>query len=430
MSELAIRVERLGKQYHIGRLKQSDQTMVETALRTMAGPLRRTAKVLRGQHTGAAELDDTIWALKDISFQVEQGEVVGIIGRNGAGKSTLLKLLSRITYPTTGRIEIYGRVGSLLEVGTGFHQELTGRENVYLNGAVLGMTRQEIDRKFDEIVAFSGVEKFIDTPVKHYSSGMSVRLAFAVAAYLEPDILLVDEVLAVGDVRFREKSMGRMSEIASEGRTVLFVSHNMGAISNLCERVLLLREGQIVKSGTPAEVIPEYLALDTPSEARVRLNAGDPHTALFEEIGICNADGLFINDLEVNKPFEIYAKYRIIRPLNSAQVGFAVVARDTGTTVFVTTHADTLEIANPILLPGAYTARVPIPGHFLNAGSYVVNARIFGIAGAEARIAHATAMQAISLHIHETGSVATHLYDRRGGLVIPRLKWIIEETSE
>jgi lipopolysaccharide transport system ATP-binding protein len=236
---------------------------------------------------------------------------------------------------------------------------------VYLNGALLGMTKQEIDRKFDEIVAFAEMDRFIDTPVKHYSTGMSVRLAFAVAAHLEPDILMVDEVLAVGDVRFREKSMGRMSEFAGEGRTILFVSHNMGAISNLCERVLLLREGQIVKSGTPAEVIPEYLALDTPSEARVRLNAGDPRTALLEEIGIYNADGLSINDLEVNKPFEIYAKYRIMRPLNSAQVAFAVVARDTGTTVFVTTHADTLETANPLLLPGVYIGRVSCQA-FLN----------------------------------------------------------------
>ncbi len=429
MGDIAISVENLSKQFHIGSLKKHE-TMAEAVLHSMTGPVRRTSKLLRGQHSGAAELDDSFWALKDISFQVKEGEVVGIIGHNGAGKSTLLKLFSRITYPTTGRIKIYGRVGALLEVGTGFHPELTGRENVYLNGAVLGMTKQEIDRKFDEIVAFAEIDRFIDTPVKHYSSGMSVRLAFAIAAHLEPEILLVDEVLAVGDVRFREKCMGRMSEIAGHGRTVLFVSHNMGAISNLCERVLLLQEGQFVKSGTPEEVIPEYLALNSSSEAKVQLNAGDPHTALLEEIGICNANGLFVNDLEVTKPFEIYVRYRIIRPLNGAQVGFAIIARDTGTIVFVTTHADTLETANPAILPGVYTGRVTIPGHFLNVGSYVINARIWGMAGAESRTAHATAMQAISFHIHETGSVAARLYDRRGGMVIPQLEWVIEETAE
>ncbi len=259
MSDIAISVENLSKQYHIGSLKRSE-TFAEAALHTMTGPVRRTLKLLRGQYSGAAELDDTFWALKDISFQVGEGEVVGIIGRNGAGKSTLLKLLSRITYPTIGRIKIYGRVGSLLEVGTGFHPELTGRENVYLNGAILGMNKAEIARKFDAIIAFSGVERFIDTPVKHYSSGMSVRLAFAVAAHLEPDILLIDEVLAVGDAEFQQKCLGRMGDIAEGGRTILFVSHNMAAIQHLCQRCILLENGHITFAGATNEVIAIYLS--------------------------------------------------------------------------------------------------------------------------------------------------------------------------
>ena len=201
----------------------------------------------------------SIWALKDVSFDINRGEVVGIIGRNGAGKSTLLKILSEITEPTEGRVEIHGRVGSLLEVGTGFHPELTGRENVYLNGAILGMKRAEIERKFDEIVAFAEVEKFIDTPVKHYSSGMYLRLAFAVAAHLEPEILIVDEVLAVGDAAFQKKCLGKMAGVAKEGRTVLFVSHNMPAITRLCERAILLDEGRLLQDGVSHQVVKAYL---------------------------------------------------------------------------------------------------------------------------------------------------------------------------
>jgi lipopolysaccharide transport system ATP-binding protein len=215
--------------------------------------------LLRGQATGAAELDETIWALKDVSFEVKHGEVVGIIGRNGAGKSTLLRILSRITEPTEGRARVRGRVGSLLEVGTGFHPELTGRENIYLNGAILGMKREEIERKFDEMVAFAEVEKFIDTPVKHYSSGMYLRLAFAVAAHLEPEILLVDEVLAVGDAQFQKKCLGKMGDVAKEGRTVLFVSHNMVALQSLCQRAIWLHDGQKMMDGGAAKVVAKYL---------------------------------------------------------------------------------------------------------------------------------------------------------------------------
>ena len=233
MSKIAIEVAGLGKKYHIGGPQKSYYRLTDQLADMFTAPFRRAGKLLRGQASGAAELDETIWALKDVSFQIKSGEVVGIIGRNGAGKSTLLKILSGITDPTEGYADIYGRVGSLLEVGTGFHPELTGRENIYLNGAILGMKKAEIERKLDEIVAFAEIDKFLDTPVKHYSSGMYVRLAFSVAAHLEPEILLVDEVLAVGDMAFQRKCLGKMDDVAQEGRTVVFVSHNMGLLQTV-----------------------------------------------------------------------------------------------------------------------------------------------------------------------------------------------------
>ncbi len=250
MSDIAIRANGLGKLYHIGRRRQAYRTLRET----MGGTLQR----LRTR-PATADADPTIWALRRVSFDIRQGEVMGVIGGNGAGKSTLLKILTRITEPTEGYVELRGRVGSLLEVGTGFHPELTGRENVYLNGAILGMRRAEIAAKFDEIVAFAEIDKFLDTPVKRYSSGMYVRLAFAVAAHLEPEILLVDEVLAVGDVAFQQKCLGKMGEVARGGRTVLFVSHNLAAVRRLCSSAILLRQGQLAGEGSPDAIIDEYL---------------------------------------------------------------------------------------------------------------------------------------------------------------------------
>ncbi|HZW03422.1 MAG TPA: ABC transporter ATP-binding protein [Anaerolineaceae bacterium] len=258
MTDFMLRVENLGKRYFIGR-KEKYRTFRESLTQTLSAPFRRSMQVLRGQSQQAAGLDQALWALKGVDFEIHQGDVVGVIGRNGAGKSTLLKILARITEPTTGRVRIRGRVGSLLEVGTGFHPELTGRENIFLNGAILGMHRAEIERKFDEIVAFAETEEFLDTPVKHYSSGMYVRLAFAVAAHLEPEILLVDEVLAVGDVAFQKKCLGKMGDVARTGRTVLFVSHNMAAISSLCSRGFLLERGQLVAAGEVAAVIDRYM---------------------------------------------------------------------------------------------------------------------------------------------------------------------------
>lgn len=269
MSDIAIRVENLSKRYRIGQ-REPYRALRDVLARGFAAPFRAAALAFR--RTPAATVDASVtnrhfWALKDVSFEVKKGEVIGIIGRNGAGKSTLLKILSRITEPTEGYAEIHGRVGSLLEVGTGFHPELTGRENIYLNGAILGMKKHEIDRKFDEIVAFAEIEKFIDTPVKYYSSGMYVRLAFAVAAHLEPEILLVDEVLAVGDAAFQKKCLGKMGDVAKEGRAVLFVSHNMAAIQNLCSIVYLFEQGQVITSGNPTDVIGRYLQVGSELES-------------------------------------------------------------------------------------------------------------------------------------------------------------------
>lgn len=269
MSDIAIKVENLGKLYQIGAQQERYRTLRETLVSSFAVPLRRMRSTF--QHSNVQPANDFIWALKDISFEVKQGEVVGIIGRNGAGKSTLLKILSHITEPTEGKVHLRGRVGSLLEVGTGFHPELTGRENIYLNGAILGMKKAEIERKFDEIVAFAEIERFLDTPVKRYSSGMYVRLAFAVAAHMEPEILLVDEVLAVGDAEFQKKCLGKMGQVAGEGRTVLFVSHNMGAVQGLCERGIWLEGGRVSMNGLVREAVFAYLAASSNRQACISI---------------------------------------------------------------------------------------------------------------------------------------------------------------
>jgi len=258
MSQNAVELEKIGKQYHIGSARTGHRSLQDMATEALLSPFRRAARML-GRAAGSADLDRTFWALRDVSMEVKHGEIVGIIGGNGAGKSTLLKILSRITEPTEGHGEINGRVGSLLEVGTGFHPERSGRENLFLNGAILGMKKVEIEQKFDEIVAFAEIEKFIDMPVKHYSSGMYVRLAFAVAAHLEPEILLVDEVLAVGDTTFQKKCLGKMSEVSRSGRTVLFISHSMATVENLCHKGILLAEGRVIYSGDMKQTVERYL---------------------------------------------------------------------------------------------------------------------------------------------------------------------------
>lgn len=315
MSDIAIQAESLSKLYKIGALKQRHDTLRDQLVGSVKSLFSSNGRYSR-QSSTPSSIDgqsDTIWALKDLSFEVKQGEVVGIIGRNGAGKSTLLKILSRITEPTSGRAEIYGRVGSLLEVGTGFHPELTGRENLYLNGAILGMRKAEINDKFDKIVAFAEIEKFIDTPVKHYSSGMYVRLAFAVAAHLEPEILIVDEVLAVGDVAFQKKCLGKMGDIARRGRTVLFVSHNMAAVQGLCSRACLLSAGQIIAEGLPTEVVRRYFAEPSqasPTSLAERKDRQGTGEIRFVKVCIVDGEGRPIDTALCGRDIGIVVSYR------------------------------------------------------------------------------------------------------------------------
>lgn len=355
-----IKVENLGKMYRIGARQASYHTLRETIAGAMQAPFKRLRR-------NGAENSRTIWALKAVSFEVMPGEVVGIVGRNGAGKSTLLKVLSRITEPTTGRVEIYGRIASLLEVGTGFHPELTGRENMYLNGAVLGMKRSEIERKFDEIVAFAEIEKFLDTPVKHYSSGMYMRLAFAVAAHLEPDILLVDEVLAVGDIEFQKKCLAKMDDVAKHGRTVLFVSHAMTAIAKLCTRTILLGDGEIAQEGNTERVIDYYLKEVSPA-------SNEGFTAINSEKQMFIAQARALDDRGEQKScfthdedLVVAITCKINRWVPNTVMGFNVTDHR-GRKVFTTNNPEWADL-EPRTGEVNVTAR--IPGHFLVPGRYV-----------------------------------------------------------
>ncbi len=321
MSQYAIRVDHLGKRYRIGE-RETYRALRDTLTSALTAPLRRVWS------RNATSASNTIWALKDVSLEIEPGEVLGVIGHNGAGKSTLLKILSRITEPTEGRAEVRGRVGSLLEVGTGFHPELTGRENIFLNGAILGMKRSEIARRFDEMVAFAGVERFIDTPVKRYSSGMYLRLAFAVAAHLEPEILLVDEVLAVGDAAFQKKCLGRMSEVAREGRTVLFVSHNLPSIEKLCQRVVVIDGGRVIASGDPVSSIATYLGARAEPQAGVDLLAVprlDPRlTPVYTRLELRASDGTPVSMVGSGEALEFHLSYTAPTDIISPSFGIIV----------------------------------------------------------------------------------------------------------
>lgn len=330
MSDVVIRAEGLGKKYIIGHETQRESY---TALRDVIARgaqnfLRKARDMVHGRPIIEGDELEEVWALRDVSFEIRRGEVVGIIGRNGAGKSTLLKILSRITDPSEGRVSIKGRVASLLEVGTGFHPELTGRENVFLNGAILGMARAEIKGKFDEIVAFAEVEKFIDTPVKRYSSGMYVRLAFAVAAHLDPEILIVDEVLAVGDIAFQKKCLGRMSKVAKEGRTVLFVSHNMEAIRKLCSRGLLLEGGRILLEGGADKVISRYIQTDTSLRTSFQIPSPDEGSgsAVATELAIENITCSRQNGFPVGTPWQVRVLFRIEHPTEHFIAGIGLVS--------------------------------------------------------------------------------------------------------
>lgn len=379
MTVAAIRVEGLGKRYKIG--EQAPYVTLRDSIAVAAGAARRrfTSRSWVRKRSGGGE--ETFWALRDVSFEVPTGQAIGIVGRNGAGKSTLLKILSRITEPTRGRAEVYGRFGSLLEVGTGFHPELTGRENTYLNGAILGMSRNEIERKFDEIVAFAEIERFIDTPVKRYSSGMYIRLAFAVAAHLEPDILLVDEVLAVGDAAFQKKCLGTMSEAAKEGRTVLFVSHNMVAVKGLCERALLLDGGRIVQDSTPADVIATYLGEGRVQHAEAlwedRAKApGNAHVRL-HRVRLLDSNKAVTPTLEAEHPFEIEIEFW--NEKHGSRLGATVVLyNEEGVCVFSSLSNREPTWHERSWPEGLFRSVCRVPGHLLAPGRFYVTLVLWG----------------------------------------------------
>lgn len=367
-SDKVIQVEKLGKRYSISHKKKekylSIRDTIADGIKSVGTKLRNPTKRLSKQH-------EDFWALKDISFDVERGDRIGIIGRNGAGKSTLLKILSQITEPTAGRITLRGRVASLLEVGTGFHPELTGRENIYLNGAILGMSKAEIRRKFDEIVAFAEVENFLDTPVKRYSSGMYVRLAFAVAAHLETEILVVDEVLAVGDAQFQKKCLGKMGEVsAAKERTVLFVSHNMAAVQSLCDRIIWLNHGELIKDGSPADVIPQYLKNSSAaSNERIWCNPetapGNHQVRLHRVCVVSVQDSDLIDEINVSTPIKVEFEYWNFLP--EAELNFS----------FVLYNFQDICIFNTASRPektpsGLISGKCYIPGNLLNDGGYRV----------------------------------------------------------
>jgi lipopolysaccharide transport system ATP-binding protein len=374
MTDIAIRVENLGKLYRIGpRLRY--RTLRDTLTAVMYAPFRRLPSLFGNSQSSIrnSQSNNTIWALKDVSFEIKRGEVVGVIGRNGAGKSTLLKILSRITEPTEGAAEIHGRVGSLLEVGTGFHPELTGRENIYLNGAILGMKRVELDRKFDEIVAFAEVEKFIDTPVKHYSSGMHVRLAFAVAAHLEPEILIVDEVLAVGDAAFQKKCLGKMGDVAGEGRTIVFVSHNMQAVRTLCSRSILLDNGEVASDASTEQTLSVYnhrlreRKIDTETDIHNPLNRRGSGTVRFTAIALEDRDGNPRFNFEMGETIRFKMSYRLFQELQGLAIYIALRSGMTGELITSVRHVISSE-----MIPAGTTGTVAVelPEIYIRPGEY------------------------------------------------------------
>jgi len=422
MSDLAIRVENLGKQYHIGAQVDRYRTLRDT----IVDAVRRPVQMLRGGNSGS---NDSIWALSGVSFDVHKGEVLGVIGRNGAGKSTLLKVLSRVTEPTEGYAEIHGRVGSLLEVGTGFHPELTGRENIALNGAILGMRRAEIERKFDEIVDFSGVEKFIDNPVKRYSSGMYLRPAFAVAAHMEPEILVVDEVLAVGDAEFQRKCLGKMSDVAEQGRTVLFVSHNMSAILRLTKETIVLEKGKLVLRAPSARAVDYYL---TSGFAQTGEHFWQPDEVPAEAEPFCpvalrvrNAQGRVVDTVRSTEPVTIEVEYRLSAPLSGLRVGIYLLSTQ-GDLIFTSFDTDDqAQYERHTMRPaGHYTSRCQVPADWLNEGRYVlgVNASVFRVRR------YFQDEHALAFNVDAAGAPGMQWVEQRTGLLRPRLSWRIDAS--
>jgi lipopolysaccharide transport system ATP-binding protein len=412
-NNLAIRVEHLGKQYRIGTPAVKYRTLRDS--------------LANWRQERSLEAPNKIWALHDVSFDVSQGKVLGVIGRNGAGKSTLLKILSRVTDPTEGYAEIHGRIGSLLEVGTGFHPELTGRENIYLNGAILSMKRTEIDRKFDEIVSFSEVEQFIDTPVKRYSSGMYLRLAFAVAAHLEPEILVVDEVLAVGDAEFQRKCLGKMSDVAQQGRTVLFVSHNMSAILRLTEESLVIEKGRLAMRAPTPQAVDYYLSKGFSQEGQHAWHVDDIplDAAPFRpcEIRVLNPKGIVSDTVRSAEPVTVEIEYCLDAAIMGLRVGLYLMSTR-GEYIFTSFDTDDPEQfeKHSTRAAGRYVSRCVIPVDVLNEGRYVI-----GVNASSFRVKrYFQDEQALTFNVDATGAPGMQWPEPRLGPVRPRLDWQIE----
>jgi lipopolysaccharide transport system ATP-binding protein len=428
MSNIAIRAEDLGKLYQIGERVSGYRTLRDTLVEAVASPFQR---LRTGRDLKRAEgAPNTLWALRHINFEVNRGDVLGIIGRNGAGKSTLLKLLSRITEPSEGWATIHGRVGSLLEVGTGFHPELTGRENIFLNGAILGMKRAEIERRFDEIVDFAEVAKFIDTPVKRYSSGMYLRLAFSVAAHLEPEILLIDEVLAVGDAEFQRKCLGKMSDVSQQGRTVLFVSHNMSAILNLTEKSIFLDQGQLILHTSSQEAVDQYLASGISQTGERVWGAEEvPITSKpFRPIAlrVLDAEQRVADTLHSSEPITIEFDYALEAAISGLRVG-VVLMTNRGEYVLTSFDTDKKEQFEQFSVreAGIYRSRCVIPSDILNAGQYSLSV----IASTFRIRRYYREDGALTFNVDATGSPGAHWPEPRPGPVRPWLNWQIEELA-
>jgi lipopolysaccharide transport system ATP-binding protein len=416
----AIQVDSLSKKYRLGEYHAAYGTLRETIVHA-------TRRLTGREHDVPAS---EIWALRDISFEVPEGQVLGVIGRNGAGKSTLLKILTRIVTPTSGRAEIRGRVGSLLEVGTGFNQELTGRENVYLNGAILGMKRKEIEDRFDAIVDFSGVERFIDTPVKRYSSGMYVRLAFAVAAHLEPEIMLVDEVLSVGDAEFQRRCLGRMEELGNAGRTVVYVSHGLPTVAQLCDRAIWIASGGIVGDGRPADVIANYLhQTHSSGSERVWREASAPGNDLARilSIRVLPHEGMPPGVVDVRRPIGIEIGFKVLRDGKPLFPKLKVLDQE-GAVAF--NAMDTDERWLPPTPPGRYVATAWIPANLLNEGSAIVEAAICSLDFPKLEH-HAAVYEAVSIEVLDPGegdSARGRFGGQWRGVVRPLLDWTVERA--
>jgi len=430
-----VKVENLSKKYVISHQAKERYTalrdVMANSFKTVGRKLLSLAqdRKLKTQNTSREE----IWALKDISFEVNRGDKIGIIGRNGAGKTTILKILGRITEPSEGEIRLRGRVGSLLEVGTGFHPELTGRENIFLNGAILGMTRTQINKKFDEIVDFAEIEKFLDTPVKRYSSGMYVRLAFAVAAHLETEILLVDEVLAVGDARFQKKCLGKMEDVSTkEGRTILFVSHNMGTITSLCDKTILLDTGQLIEYGKTSDVVLRYYSQGLASPASFESVSmgklvGDDHASLISG-AVVNRDSKTVSEVDIREPLIITMRFKINRSANNKYFpNFHFFSSD-GTYAFVSSpRTQTIETADV----GIYKAECMIPDNFLNEGTYFVGLALTSFGSG--MTVHFYERNALSFNVRDPiENVPTRHHEYTGpipGVVRPLLEWTVRRES-